>query len=185
MVNHNNVIFINGLSIPTYLSKTRYVWNDDLWKDYNRKYLSSPIAISNLDFQNKLESLIKIVNSVENPVVIGQSLGAWWAANLACTKEVKLNKLILMTPLVDARDVPFFNISKGINPLEKPPFIVGPDKVLVCFAKNDIICPPYTNAYNLLRHFNGIQYHLNGGHFFQKDHTSCLKFMQDWMDFDI
>jgi hypothetical protein len=179
---NNNIIFINGLSIPKILAKTKYVWDDKLWKNYNRAYLSSPVSISDLDAKNQLTELINIVNSVDSPIVIGQSLGAWWAANLACVKDINLNKLILFTPLADARLAPMCNVTKIMNPLEQPPYLTGPHKVLVCEAKYDMVCPIYEHSYPLIRHFNAMPYSLNGGHFFQKDHTACLSFIQDWID---
>jgi hypothetical protein len=181
-MNKHNIIFINGLSVPKILSKTKYVWNDKLWLNYNRTYLSSYIPTSDFDAQRKVKDLTNLINSLDNPIIICQSLGAWWGAILACTKECNLHKLIMVTPLSDVKHIPFFNVSNIMSPLKMVPIHTGPHKVLVCSAKYDIICPPSLNAYLLLKHFNALNYEMDGGHFYQKDHISALNFMQDWIE---
>ncbi len=181
-MNKHNIVFINGLSVPKVFSKTKYVWNDKLWLNYKRTYLSSYIPTSDFDAKNKIKELTGLINSLDNPIVICQSLGAWWGANLACTKECNLHKLIMVTPLSNVTYVPFFNVSNIMAPLQNIPHHTGPHKILVCSAKYDIVCPPIFNSDKLKKHFNALSYEMNGGHFYQKDHTAALHFMQDWIE---
>lgn len=178
----NNIIFISGLSVPNCLGKTKYVWNDKLWKNYNRCYLRSYIPVSDFAAYRKLNELSNLINSLENPILIGQSLGSWWAANLVNLNKVNIKKLILLTPLVSVKKIPFINVSVKLNPLRVKPNLSGPDKVLVCHGKYDMLCPTINNSYQLIKHFNAMEYAMNGGHFFQTDHEACLRFMQDWID---
>jgi len=181
-MNKHNIIFISGLSIPKCLAKTKLVWNDSLWNDYNRYYVSNYLPTSDLDAKRKLNELKELINSLSNPIIISQSLGAWWTANLACMPECDIKKVIMMTPLANAKNVPFFNTSSLMYPIKNAPVVNGPHRVLVCQAKYDLICPVQFNGSRLIKHFNAMSYDLNGGHFYQSDHTSCLKFMQDWIE---
>ena len=181
-MNNHNIVFISGLSIPKVLAKTKFVWNDKLWSDYNRTYIGNYFPTSDADAYRYLEELKELINSLSNPIVIGQSLGAWWTANLACTPNCNIKKIILMTPLANAKEVPFFNTTVLLYPMNRKPLVSGPHKVLVCQGKYDLITPPIYNGEKLIKHFNAVSYSLNGGHLYQSDHTAALNFMQDWID---
>lgn len=176
------IIFISGWGVPGFLQRTPLVWDDKVWEDYGRIYLSSKTPTSDVMVKNNLQKLNKFVNSFEKPIVIGQSLGAWWAANLACQPDSKIDKLVLMTPLSSLSDYPFFNASPLYYPHNRVPYIKGPHKVLVGGAKEDLIAPVSWHASKLRWHFNATPYELNGGHYYQKDHKSFLEFTKEWIE---
>lgn len=177
------IIFISGWGVPRFLQTGSSVWDDDLWKDYGRVYLSSKTPFSDVSVKNHLDKLSLFVNSFSNPIVMGQSLGAWWAANLACLPNTKIDKLVLFTPFSSLIDYPtVFNVSPYYYLHNKKPYIKGPHKVLVCGANKDIITPIQNHASRLLSLFNGMPYSLSGGHFRQKNHKACLNFIKDWIE---
>lgn len=176
------VIFISGWGVPGFLQRTPLVWDDKSWEDYGRIYLSSKMPASDVMVKKHLQKLNKFVNAFDKPIVVSQSLGAWWAANLACQPDSKIDKLVLMIPLSNLSDYPFFNASPLLYPLNREPLIKGPHKVLVAGARNDIIAPVKDHAERLARHFNATPYELNGGHYFQKDHKAFLQFTKDWIE---
>lgn len=177
------IIFISGWGVPSFLQKMSAVWDDNLWKDYGRVYLPSKTPTSDVAVKKHLDKLSQFVNNFPDPIVMGQSLGAWWAANLACRPDTKITKLVLLTPFTSLHDYPLvFNSSPYYYPHNKKVYVKGPHKVLVCGAANDLVAPPEQHASRLLNTFNATPYKLQGGHFFQKDHKACLNFIKDWIE---
>lgn len=178
------IIFLSGLAVPRFISKSKYVWNDSLWSDFNCFYLNSNIPSSDVMVENELKYLTQLVNSFTDPIVAGHSLGAWWGANLACQKEAKFKQLVMLTPLGDTSNYPIFNNSAYFHPWNRVPNKnnYGPHKVLVNIAKKDLIVPSSDHSDNLVKHFNALTYHLDGGHFYQKNHDAMLDFMREWIN---
>lgn len=178
------IIFINGFAVPKFIGKSRFVWDDDFWRGYNRIYLTSAVPISDTTTNYHLDKLSDFVNQFDKPIVAGQSLGAWWAANLACHPKSNIDKMVLWTPLGDAQEFPIFRVSDKHNPIFKKPNLnnVGPHKTLVCYGKRDLIVPAHYHSTDFIRHFNAMTYKLDGGHFYQSNHKSGLSFMKDWIE---
>lgn len=180
------IIFISGFMIPKFLAKSKFVWDDSLWKDYNRVYITSRIPLSDYMVREELINLSQLIGSYDNVTVAGQSLGAWWAANLACRPESKIKKLVMWTPLGDANAYPIFNVSR----LYHPPYLVpnknsvGPHRSIVFGGNNDFIVPPQHHCLDLIKFFDASSYSLSGGHFFQSNHKAGLNFMKDWIEID-
>lgn len=181
-MSNKTLIFLSGFAVPNWLSKSHFVWDDYFWKDYQRIYIPSKTPISDNMVSRELDNLSNIINKYNNPVVIGQSLGGWWAANLGCQPNVNINKLVLWTPVCHADYYPIFNITKRHNPLLKTNAIQGPHKVLISYAYNDWLVPYEQHALPLLNKFGGMIYRLNGGHWLQKNHKFGLSFMKEWIE---
>lgn len=180
------IIFISGLLIPKIIAKTKFVWDDQFWKNYRRIYITSRIPTSDSMVEEELRSLNNLISSYPQVTVAGQSLGAWWAANLACRPESKINKLVMWTPLGDASAYPIFNVSRNFH----PPYLIpnshnkGPHKSIVFYGKRDLIVPHKCHSVDLINTFNATSYPLSGGHAFQKNHKAGLQFMKDWIELD-
>lgn len=183
---NRTIIFLSGFMVPKFVSKTKFVWDDNLWKDYNRIYINSKVPSSDQMVENELLKLIKLINSYDNVTVAGQSLGAWWAANLACRPKSKINKLVMWTPLTDTSVYPIFNVSN----LYYPPYLtanknnIGLHKSIVFSANHDLIVPAKYHCLDLIKSFNAYNYVLNGGHLLQSNHKAGLNFMKDWIEID-
>jgi hypothetical protein len=180
------IIFISGFMVPKLIAKSSLVWDDGIWKDYHRIYLDGKTPTSDRMVSQELDKLCKFVNQFPNVTVAGQSLGAWWAANLACQIQSKIKKLVLWTPLCDARDYPFLNVTPRHDPSNKVPnsHNVGPSRTAVFAANDDWITPHREHGYSLSVRFKATDYSLNGGHYFQSNHKSGLLFMKDWIELD-
>lgn len=178
------IIFLSGLAVPKIIAKSKFVWNDPLWQEYNRIYITSKIPTSDVMVEKELERLSAIINKYTDTIVAGHSLGAWWAANLACHKESKFKKLVMLTPLGDTSSYPIFNVTPYFHPWNRVPNKehYGPHNVLINVSKRDFIVPAEQHGENLIRHFNATRYTLSGGHFYQSNHLAMLKFMQEWID---
>ncbi len=176
------IIFLSGFMVPQALAKSKFVWEDSLWRDYRRLYLPSKTPLSDNMVEKELDRLCRLVNLFPKSVVAGHSLGAWWAANLACHSQAKIDKLVFWTPLGDTRPYPIFNVTQRHHPMNKVPYLVGPHKVLTMEAQYDFIVPPREHSYCLNHHFKSTLYKLQGGHFFQSNHKAGLLFMKDWID---
>jgi pimeloyl-ACP methyl ester carboxylesterase len=183
-MSRRTIIFINGFAVPKFVGKTRFVWDDDFWQGYNRIHLTSAVPISDVMVSSQLTKLNKFVSQFDKPIVIGQSLGAWWAANLACHPKSNIDKMVLWTPLGDAQKYPVFNVSDYHHPVCKAPnpHNIGPHKTLVCYGERDWLVPPEEHAHNLISHFKATEYKLDGGHFFQFNHKRALSYMKDWIE---
>jgi pimeloyl-ACP methyl ester carboxylesterase len=180
------IIFLSGFMIPIWAAKTKFVWNDSLWKDYNKIYLSSKTPLSDGMVDRELDNLCRLVNNFPNVTLAGMSLGAWWAANLASHTECKIKKLVLWTPLGDANAYPIFNVTKRHHPANKTPnqHNVGPHRCAIFSAEYDLIVPPHFHTKDLISKFDSITYKLDGGHIYQPNHQAGLKFMKDWVELD-
>jgi pimeloyl-ACP methyl ester carboxylesterase len=177
------IIFISGFMVPKWLAKSRFVWNDSLWKYYRRIYLPSKTPLSDSMVDRELDKLCHLVNLFPDAILAGHSLGAWWAANLACSPNANISKLVFWTPLGDTTDYPIFNATKRHYPPRKTPNpnLIGPHKALTFEGKYDFIVPPKDHSHCLNQHFKGMSYHLKGGHFYQSNHKAGLLFMKDWI----
>lgn len=178
------IIFISGWSVPETIAKSKFIWNDSLWINYNKIYLSSKTPTSDHMVEKELDRLSNFTNAFTDVILAGHSLGAWWAANLACHPQSNISKLVFWTPLCNANEYPIFNVTQRYHPINKIPNNqnIGPNKVLVFDAKYDFIVPPQYHAYPLRSHFKGSSFTLVGGHFYQKNHTAGLHCMKDWID---
>jgi predicted esterase len=177
------IIFLSGLAVPKMFAKSKYVWNDSLWEDYNRIYITSRIPTSDVMVEEELERLTHIVNRYPEPIVAGHSLGGWWASNLACCPKAEFAKLVLLTPLANANRSVLFNVTPYFHPCNRVPnpTIYGPHRVLVNTAKHDLIVPTAEHSDYLARHFNATKYELKGGHYYQTNHDAMLEFMKTWI----
>lgn len=176
------IVFLSGLGVPKWLAKTKFVWNQSIWKNYNCIFLSSKIPISDTIVEQELNYLTNIINLYPNIIVAGQSLGAWWIANLSY--RVKFNKLILWTPLGDINYYPIFNVSAKYNLLnyQSQHHNIGPQNTLLFKSTNDLIVPAEDHSYIFENQFNPMTYTLEGGHFFQSNHQAALNYMRDWIE---
>lgn len=177
------IIFLSGFAIPNWLSKTKFIWNKPFWENYNCIFLTSKIPISDNMVERELYKLSYLTQKIPNAIVAGHSLGAWWAGNLACHPESKIQKLILWTPLGDTTAYPIFNVTKRFNPIYNIPNKknVGGDKALLISAKNDLVVPAHKHAHLFMTPFKPTTYELDGGHFYQKNHKEALQFMKKWI----
>lgn len=178
------IIFISGFMVPQWLAKSKFVWDDTVWKDYRRIYLSSKTPISDSMVSRELDKLAELTRMFPDSIVAGHSLGAWWAANLACHSQFKIKKLVFWTPLSFANDYPIFNVTERHHPLHKQPNIIGPDKVLNVEARFDFVVRAARHAHPLRKHFRASSYRLDGGHFFQDNHQKGLSFMKEWIELE-
>ena len=180
------IIFLSGFTIPTWLAKTKYIWDDSLWKDYQKIYISSKTPISDGMVDRELDSLCELVNRFPNVTLAGMSLGAWWAANLASHPESKIKKMVLWTPLGDANAYSIFNVTRRHHPTNKIPnkHNVGPHRSALFLAKYDWIVPAHDHTPDLITKFDPTIYKLDGGHVYQPNHKPGLLFMKDWIELD-
>lgn len=180
---NKTIIFISGWQVPNILARTKYVWDEELWSDYNACYFMSKTPTSDKMIAEHLDILENIVHNNPGCAVVGQSLGAWWAANLALRPTVTIKKLALWTPVCDASAYPVFKASRKFHPpYQKLTNTKGPHRVLTLVAKNDLIVPPDAHGNELRDHFNSMNYELKGGHFFQRNHKAALLFLKDWIE---
>jgi pimeloyl-ACP methyl ester carboxylesterase len=180
----NTIIFLNGFAIPPFLAKTGFVWDDSIWKDYNRVYNTSKVPISDNMVERELNRLSELISKYENPIVAGHSLGAWWAANLAAHTQFNIKKLVLLTPLGDTTHYPILNISNKYHlPLkEQSKICYGKEKTLLIYSSMDLIVPHKKHCPSLIKMFNPTVYSLLGGHLFQLNHKAGLSFMKKWIE---
>ena len=177
------IIFITGYSIPVFLAKTNFFWNDLMWDDYTRIYNSSKTPISDFMVEQELQRLEKLIDSFKYPIVASHSLGAWWTANLVMRQNVNIKKVVYWTPLTDINRYPrLFNASKDYYPCSKvlPDEMLGLDKHLVIGADKDLITPHH-DALKLARYLKSTQYTLDGYHCYQRNHAEALNFMKNWL----
>src|ERR1035437_1244541 len=160
------IIFLSGLAVPKFFAKTKLVWNDPMWEGFNRVYYTSKVPISDNMVIDEIDNLCQLVNSYDDPFVVGQSLGAWWGGSLACLPECKMNKLAMWTPVANASAYPIFNVTALHNPRNKKvnERFLGSKNSLLCYADNDFITPNYSQSLDFLIHFKPTTFKLNGGH---------------------
>lgn len=181
----STIIFINGFKVPTWLAKSPFVWNDKLWKGYDRVYLSSKTPSSDAMVEKEIARLSNFVSRFEHPVVMGQSLGAWWAAQLGCYPQFTGKQLVFFTPLLSLEDYPLvFNASARYHPTNRTPnqHNKGYDRVFTAVGDQDLIVPSWTHGNTLAHHFESSLYTLRGGHFYQNNHKKCLLTIKNWLD---
>ncbi len=178
------IIFLNGFAVPISLSKTKLVWNDTLWKGYNRIYYSSTVPTSDFLVEQELNKLSKLINQYEDPIIAGHSLGAWWAANLICCNQSKIKKTVMWTPLGNTRAYPIFNVSGRFHPpLLTPNYNnYGNHKNLLFYGTRDLIVPAHLHISGLIKALNPTLFALHGGHFLQSNHKEGLLFMKQWIE---
>jgi pimeloyl-ACP methyl ester carboxylesterase len=180
---NKTIIFINGWQVPKFIAKSKLVWDKDFWSDYHCIWLSSKTPTSDGMVQRELDKLQDLLSKYPEAAVAGQSLGGWWASNLAVRPEVHINKLVLWTPLGNTRDYPIFNVTPRFHPPHQGlAHNSGPHRVLVLYGKDDLIVPPNDHAHQLTKHFSATDYRLNGGHFYQSNHRAALEYMKDWIE---
>lgn len=178
------IIFLNGIGCPITLAKSPFVWHDSQWTEYNRIYQYSRVPTSDTMVERELSRLSQLISQYDNPIIAGHSLGAWWAANLACRPSVSMDRMVLFSPLGTANTYPIFNVSNRYDPaqLHPNPEIVGPHKSLVFYGNMDIIVPHKTHALPLIKKFQPTTYVLKGGHFLQANHLQSIQFMKEWIE---
>lgn len=177
-----NVIFLSGLCVPKFIAKSKFVWNESLWDKYNTTFITSKIPVSDNMVASELNRLSRIIKEFDNPIVAGHSLGAWWAANLACLRSQLISKLVLLTPLSDTSCYPIFNVTPKFDPVNNAPYVFGPHKTLVISSEYDLIVPAHNHANRISYHFGSQNYKLNGGHFYQTNHNQMISYVQSWID---
>jgi hypothetical protein len=181
------IIFLNGFAVPKFLAKTKLFWNDHFWEGYNRIYYTSKVPTSDKMVKEELDNLKKLISQYDEPIVAGHSLGAWWAANLACQDDFKTTKMVFWTPLGNHLAYPIFTASSEHLPLFKfpPTTNCGKDKVLLCYSSSDLIVPHNKHTPGLIESFSPKLYKLYGGHAFQINHKDGLSFMKNWIEENI
>lgn len=169
--------------VPKFLSKSQLVWNDKMWADYRRIYISSKTPISDSMVAKELDRLESIMQANPEAALVGHSLGGWWAANLATRFKLNIRKLVFWTPLADTTPYPIFNTTDQFCPTRKLPRLnKGSHKVYSFLSADDLIVPSPFHGQRLQKHFDSGTYLLEGGHFYQKNHQAALNFMKDWIE---
>lgn len=177
------IIFINGWQVPKAIAKSKLVWDEEFWPDYRRIWLSSKTPTSDRMVKAELDRLQNLLKMYPDATLAGHSLGGWWASNLALRPGVKIEKMVLLTPLGNANYYPIFNVTPRYHPTNQTTTSnYGPHRVLVYHAKDDLIVPPGAHANLLIRHFGAMDYQLKGGHFYQSNHEEALHYMKDWIE---
>lgn len=178
------IIFLNGVMMSTWLAKSKFLWDQTLWSDYNCVWVSSKLPYSDMMVGKELDRLQRLLEQYPNATLAGQSLGAWWAANLACRSNCNISKMVLWTPLVNHLEYPIFNVTARYHPYHQTPNPnnTGLHKALVFYGDEDLIVPQQTHAYYNIMHFKALSYKLHGGHLLQKNHQAALKYMKDWIE---
>lgn len=180
---NKTIIFISGWKVPQWIAKSKLVWDNSMWHDYRILYLDSKTPTSNQMISKELDSLQDIMEANPSAALVGQSLGGWWAANLALRFSVNIRKLVFWTPVCNASVFPIFKAGSFYNPLNRQQtHNSGPHRVLTCSAHRDLIVPPDAHGYELAKHFNSMTYNLNGGHILQSNHKAALQYMKDWIE---
>lgn len=184
---NKTVIFISGWSVPKFIAQTRLVWNKPFWSDYRCIWLDSKTPTSDQMIKSELDRLQHVVENNPGCAVVGQSLGGWWAANLALRDNVEIKKLVLWTPVCDVSAYPIFKASRNYHPPKLATYNfqnTGPHKVLTMIGERDWFVPPDAHAHELAKCFNSMTYSLDGGHFFQYNHQAALQYMKDWIELE-
>lgn len=184
--NMETIVFLSGFALPKFISKSSWFFEDSFWAGYNRIFYKSKTPTSDEMVVAELENLKRLTNQYPNVTVIGHSLGAWWASNLACDPQSKINKLALWTPLGEASEIPIFTVTQASEPINKTPnpHNIGPDKAFVAYAEYDLIVPYREHALPLANKFQATSLSLNGGHAWQSNHKDGLIIMKDWLKLD-
>jgi hypothetical protein len=168
------LIFLCPLLIPERVAKTKYYWNSSLWSNYDTIWIKTKLPKSDVMVEHHLNDLTNFVNLFQNsePIIFGNSIGAWWIANLACRKS-NLKAAVMLNPILDDYYDPFINTTFKYNILRQTPELKGPTKVLV--AAQD-------KSSKIAKHFNGVPYLLDSDLFRPKNYSNCLSFIKDWLE---
>lgn len=180
----NTIIFLSGFIVPKFVSKSNWFFEEGFWKGHRTVFYGSKTPTSDSMVEREMYNLMDLINNHPGAHVIGHSLGCWWAANLACHPQTKMNKMVLWTPLGIAGVFPMFRVSAKYEPFYGTPNRnnCGPDKTLVVYAKNDLIVPWKAHAHPLIGQFNAEELSLNGGHLWQSDHKEKLILTKNWLE---
>jgi len=176
------IVFLSGFAVPKILAKSKFVWDDKIWEDYNRVYYTSKTPTSDRMVEEELDNLAKLASKYPGAYFAGHSLGAWWLANLASMPNVDISKIVFMTPLVNMNNFPIFNVTESFNPLLRDKRIWGFDKVCVLLAHRDIIVNPDFHGNFLVNYLQANPYIMYGGHFYQSNHKAALEFVKVWLE---
>jgi len=178
------IIFLSGFCVPLSLAKTKFVWNECFWSDYNCIFLCSKTPRSDCGIKKELSRLKKIVSKYDQPTLAGHSLGAWWVSHLMMELDINVKNAVYLTPLANLQE--YSRIFKGYQNFDVftkkvPQNRTGPHRNLIIYGNIDLITPR-RHANMLAKHFNGFEYKLRGGHLFQTNHENALLFMKKWID---
>lgn len=178
------IVFLHGIFIPNWLGGSKFVWDKSQWEDYNCIWLESKVPYSDMMVERELDRLQRLMEKHPGAVIAGHSLGAWWAANLACRHNCDLAGTVLWTPLINHELYPIFNATARYHPCKQAPNPknTGAHKMLVFYGENDLIVPHKEHSYHSINHFKATPYALQGGHFWQTNHTVALQYMKDWIE---
>jgi len=178
------IIFLAGFCVPLSLAKTKFVWNERFWDDYNCVFLCSKTPRSDCGIKKELSRLKTIISKYDQPTLAGHSLGAWWAGHLMMDLDIDIKNAVYLTPLADLQEYPkIFKGYKNFDIFSKkvPQGRAGPHRNLIIHSSIDLITPK-RHANMLIKHFNGIEYQLCGGHLLQTNHDNALLFMKEWIE---
>lgn len=170
MKHKRTLIFLSPPLVPECISKSKWYWNHSLWKEFNTVYLSCKIPLSDAMVTTHLEELDNFTSLFPDPILVGNYMGSWWGANLACRLN-KLKGLILFNPFSDHFYHPLMNATENFNFLLKTPLVFGPSKVLVYSVLPDN---------RISNHFNSILYSIKAFDF--APNINHLDFMKDWLE---
>jgi len=177
------IVFLSGFSMPAFVSKSSWFFEEPFWEEYNAIFYKSRTPTSDRMVLNEMDNLIELMAPYPDVCVVGHSLGGWWAANLACHPDSKMDKVALWTPLGTAGEFPIFPVSWKSEPGNKTPNAhnMGPDKVFLAYAKDDLIVPCESHALPFIEQFKTSTYALDGGHIWQTNHKEGLQVLKNWI----
>jgi pimeloyl-ACP methyl ester carboxylesterase len=178
------IIVLAGFSVPIFIAKSKLVWDDKYWDDYIKFYFASATPRNDKDIESELIRLETFINSFSYPIVVGHSLGAWWAANLIVRNNTDIKKTIYYTPLGALNSYSWlFKASQKYNFINyKPPETnYGKNRHLVVYGNRDLITPEY-HAHSIADHFGAINFRIDGGHFYQPSHKRMLGLIKNWIE---
>jgi pimeloyl-ACP methyl ester carboxylesterase len=181
---NKTIIFMSGICVPQWLAQSKFIWDSNLWKNYNCIWLNSKIPYSDSMVGRELDQLENLVQKYDEVILAGHSLGAWWISNLICRDSVNVEKTILFTPLTDTSQYPIFNATPRYHPCNQLPNInnIGLHKILIAYGNEDLIVSQTRHAFNLVMHFKAMPVRLEGGHFYQTNHKASLMYIKDWVE---
>jgi pimeloyl-ACP methyl ester carboxylesterase len=177
------IVFLSGFSVPSFVSKSSWFFEEPFWEGYNTIFYKSRTPTSDRMVVDEMDNLIELMSPYSDVSVVGHSLGGWWAANLACNSQSKISKVALWTPLGIASEFPIFPVSWRSEPGNKiaNSHNVGPDKVLLAYAVDDLIVPYKEHALPFRKQFDACTYALDGGHMWQTNHKDGLQVLKNWL----
>lgn len=166
------IFFLSPFLITESVAKSKLYWNHSLWGEYNTVYIRSKLPKSDNMVKKELNRLNNLINLFPNVILIGNSLGAWWAGNLACQPS-NIKAVVLIDTIINDDYNVLINATQKYSIMHRIPYISGPTKILAC-ATQSHSC--------VHRHFNAIPYLLDNGFFRAKNYESCLNFTKDWIE---